>query len=29
MGYCPQTAILNHALTLNQHLLYLRVVYNR
>jgi hypothetical protein len=29
MGYCPQPAILNHALTLNQQLRYLRAVYNR
>ena len=28
MGYCPQTVILNDALTVNQHLDYFRAVYN-
>jgi ABC-type multidrug transport system ATPase subunit len=28
MGYCPQTVILNDALTVQQHLLYFRSVYN-
>jgi ABC-type multidrug transport system ATPase subunit len=28
MGYCPQTVILNEALTVNQHLDYFRAVYN-
>ena len=28
MGYCPQTVILNDALTVNQHLQYFRAAYN-
>lgn len=28
MGYCPQTVIVNDALTVNQHLDYFRAVYN-
>jgi ABC-type multidrug transport system ATPase subunit len=28
MGYCPQTVILNDALTVNQHLDYFRAAYN-
>lgn len=28
MGYCPQTVILNDALTVNQHLNFFRAVYN-
>jgi ABC-2 type transport system ATP-binding protein len=28
MGYCPQTVILNDALTVHQHLRYFRAVYN-
>jgi ABC-2 type transport system ATP-binding protein len=28
MGYCPQTVILNDALSVNQHLDYFRAVYN-
>jgi ABC-type multidrug transport system ATPase subunit len=28
MGYCPQTVILNEALTVHQHLTYFRAVYN-
>ena len=28
MGYCPQTVILNDALTVNQHLDFFRAVYN-
>ncbi len=27
-GYCPQTVVLNEALTVNQHLLYFKAAYN-